>query len=164
MKNIVLARVDDRLIHGQVLSGWVPKYRANVIFIVDDEIAKDKLTKRILKASVPGHIKLSIYSVSLSAEILQGKPETAKERILLLAKSPIPFYQLMEAGCSLPAINLGGMGMFDDRQPFFRNLSCNDEEKQVLKKLLDRDTELFYQLVPDQKRYDMKKILEENTN
>ena len=159
MKHIVLARVDDRLIHGQVLSGWVPKCRARVIMIVDDEIAKDKLTRRILKASVPGHLQLKIHSVSKAAQWLKEEAESEKERVLLLTKSPIYFSRLLEEGCQLPAINLGGMGMYEDRKPFFRNLSCNEQELEILKKMAEEGMEIFYQLVPDQKKYDMKDMM-----
>ena len=45
MKNIVLARVDDRLIHGEVVSVWTPSLNVNRIIIVDDEVANDSVEK-----------------------------------------------------------------------------------------------------------------------
>lgn len=50
MKNIVLARVDDRLIHGEVVSVWTPSLNVNRIIVVDDEVAADKFNKRVIKA------------------------------------------------------------------------------------------------------------------
>ena len=47
MKNIVLARVDDRLIHTEILTLWVPEVRANRIIIVDDVVAKDKFRSKV---------------------------------------------------------------------------------------------------------------------
>ena len=49
MKNIVLARVDDRLIHTEILTLWVPEVRANRIIIVDDVVAKDKFRSKVIK-------------------------------------------------------------------------------------------------------------------
>ena len=159
MKNIVLARVDDRLIHGQILSGWALKLQINVIWIIDDALAKDKLTQRMLRAVVPRHYQFYVFSVAKAAAMLQGEA-LAKERILLLVKSPVYFYQLIEAGCVIPSINLGGMGMHDDRRPFFRNLSCNEDEKHVLQQMSLQGVEIYYQLVPGQKKIDMKNLLE----
>ena len=48
MKNIVLARVDDRLIHGEVVSVWTPSLNVNRIIVVDDEVAADKFNKRLM--------------------------------------------------------------------------------------------------------------------
>lgn len=53
MKNIVLARVDDRLIHTEILTLWVPEVRANRIIIVDDVVAKDKFRSKVIKEMAP---------------------------------------------------------------------------------------------------------------
>jgi len=52
MKKIVLARVDDRLIHTEILTLWVPEVRANRILIVDDIVAKDKFRSKVIKEMV----------------------------------------------------------------------------------------------------------------
>lgn len=56
MKNIVLARVDDRLIHGEVVSVWTPSLNVNRIIVVDDEVAADKFNKRVIKALAPNGV------------------------------------------------------------------------------------------------------------
>ena len=48
MKNVVLTRIDDRLIHGQVVTGWVKKTECSRILVVDDQVAKDPFTGRKL--------------------------------------------------------------------------------------------------------------------
>ena len=53
MRNVVLARVDDRLIHGEVVTAWTPTMRANRIIIVDDDVAKDEFNVRVVKALAP---------------------------------------------------------------------------------------------------------------
>lgn len=61
MKNIVLARVDDRLIHGEVVSVWTPSLNVNRIIVVDDEVAADKFNKRVIKALAPNGVKVNVY-------------------------------------------------------------------------------------------------------
>jgi len=60
MKNIVLARVDDRLIHGEVVSVWTPSLNVNRIIVVDDEVAADKFNKRVIKALAPNGVKVNV--------------------------------------------------------------------------------------------------------
>ena len=53
MGEIVLVRIDDRLIHGQVMTAWVKETGANQIIIVDDEVSKDLFMSEVMKASAP---------------------------------------------------------------------------------------------------------------
>lgn len=57
MRNVVLARVDDRLIHGEVVTAWTPTFKANKIIIIDDEVAKDTFNVRVVKALAPAGTK-----------------------------------------------------------------------------------------------------------
>ena len=159
MRNVVLARVDDRLIHGQVVSGWISYCGANVLFIIDDAIAENRMMKRVLKASVPSRMEILIESVESAAVILQGPPASENERILLLTKTPTVFRKLWEAGVSLTSVNLGGMGKYEGREPLFRNLSCTKAEREDLYALMRGGIGLYYQLVPEQKRIEAEKFL-----
>ena len=64
MKNIVYARVDDRLVHGQVMTAWVLHTKASKVIIVDDKAAKDSFMKMIMKSAMPSSLELEVLSVS----------------------------------------------------------------------------------------------------
>ena len=153
MKNIVLARVDDRLIHGQVVSRWIPFCQANQLLIIDDESAKNKLVRRVMSSTAPAGMEFHLLSVAKGAEFLQEDSGNKKEKILLLVKSISTIRALMETGCDFTSVNLGGMGMYGDRKPYFRNISCNEEEVESIDFIHDQGTEIYYQLVPEQKRF-----------
>ena len=74
MKNILVARIDDRLIHGQVMTAWVKSYPINHILIVDDELAKNQFMLNIYKAAMPAGIKVSITSKAGGVELLKQDP------------------------------------------------------------------------------------------
>lgn len=154
MRNIVLARIDDRLIHGEVITGWIPAYKVNRIYIVDDAVAKDVFAKRVLQATAPKYLHCFVYSVDEAAEklIMQGNP---KERLLILVKTPLTFMRLMEKGVSLGEINLGGVGPEDGRQPFFKNVSFSREEVLACDAMMKKGCKVYFQLVPDQRRYEI---------
>ena len=79
MRNIVLARVDDRLIHGEVVTAWTPSLSANRIVIVDDTVAADKFNKRVLMALAQQGTKVAVLSVEGATKALQ-KPDPGNER------------------------------------------------------------------------------------
>ena len=64
MKHIVWTRIDDRLIHGQVMTQWIQYTEANEVLIIDDGVAKDSFLQMVMKSSVPGKISLKVLSVN----------------------------------------------------------------------------------------------------
>ena len=150
MKNIVLARVDDRLIHGEVVSVWTPSLQVNRIIIVDDEVAADTFNKRVIKALAPNGVRCNVYSVERGADILQRDSKEASERVMVLTKTPITYDRMADLGLKLTDVNLGGMGLRDERTPFIKNDGCSPDELQSIKNLREKGTHVYYQLVPEQ--------------
>lgn len=149
MRNVVLARVDDRLIHGEVVTAWIPSTRATRIIIVDDEVAKDEFNVRVVKALAPAGTKVFVYDVEKAAEklMVQG---LEGERLLVLAKTPTTFSRLVEKGVPLKEVNLGGAGIRGERQPFINNVALSPEEVLSCEKMKNSGVRVYYQLVPEQ--------------
>ena len=150
MKNIVLARVDDRLIHGEVVSVWTPSLQVNRIIIVDDEVAADAFNKRVIKALAPNGVRCNLSSVERGADILQRDSKEASERVMVLTKTPITYDRMADLGLKLTDVNLGGMGLRGERTPFIKNVACSPDEIQSIKNLREKGTHVYYQLVPEQ--------------
>lgn len=149
MRNIVLARVDDRLIHGEVVSVWTPSLQANTILIVDDDVAKDKFNLKVLKSLAPAGVKVFVITQEKAADRLmaEGKPG---EKIIMLAKTPITYDYLVKAGVPLKEVNLGGMGIRGARRPFIKNVAASPEEVDAIEDMTNRGVHVYYQLVPEQ--------------
>lgn len=149
MRNVVLARVDDRLIHGEVVSVWTPSLSANRIIIADDAVAADKFNCKVLKLLAPAGVKVNVYTVEDASKKLME--ESIKgEKIIVLAKSPITFERMVTNGVVLESVNLGGMGIRENRTPFIKNVACNPEEKESIGKMMGKNVRVYYQLVPEQ--------------
>lgn len=149
MRNVVLARVDDRLIHGEVVTAWTPTMRANRIIIVDDEVAADAFNVRVVKALAPAGTKCFVYSVEKASEklMVKGLPD---ERIIVLAKTPITFNRLIKNGVPLKEVNLGGAGIRGERKPFINNVSLDPQEVLACEEMKKAGCRVYYQLVPEQ--------------
>lgn len=98
MKNIVLARVDDRLIHTEILTLWVPEVRANRIVIVDDVVAKDKFRSKAIKEMAPQGLIIHVYGIDRATEKLKEAPSFDGERAIVIAESPLVFEESIKRG------------------------------------------------------------------
>ena len=149
MRNVVLARVDDRLIHGEVVSVWTPSLGANCILVVDDGVAADEFNCRVLKSLAPAGVKVFVTTVEKAKASLmkEGRPG---EKIIVLAKTPITFDVLVDAGLPFKEVNLGGMGIRGERKPFIKNVAASPKEVDAIDDMCKRGVHVFYQLVPEQ--------------
>lgn len=147
MLNIVLTRIDDRLIHGQVITAWAKITQGNRIIVVDDEIAEDPFMVKVLKMAAPSSIKVEIFTTHDAAVALQG--EDTGERVIILVKNPSTVLGLVQGGVSINELNLGGMGAMQGRKQLYRNISISEDEKNTFKELIALGVNVFVQIVPD---------------
>lgn len=148
MGEIVLARIDDRLIHGQVMTAWLQFTGGNHIVIVDDATAGDEFTKSIMSMAVPNGIKLSILGIADGSALLKNIP--ASEKVIILAKEPQTYLQLIENGVELDEVIIGGMGARKDRKSFYKNISATEEEKETFRKIIANGVKMKIHVIPDQ--------------
>lgn len=158
MRNIVLTRIDDRLIHGQVVTAWIRRYPINRILIVDDELSKNRLMERIYRAAAPVGTEVLIKPVQEAAAFLREDGERG-ENILILVKVPQVIEALLEGEVEIKKVILGGMAAGKGRKTFIRNVSASREEIECMRRISEKGIELSYQLVPDEKETDLKKLL-----
>ncbi len=89
MKNIVWARIDDRLIHGQVMTSWVQYTKGNEIEIVDNEVAEDDFLKMVTTSTAPENVLVRVDNQNDAANYLKGVDDG--QRLIVLAKTPDVF-------------------------------------------------------------------------
>lgn len=157
MGKIVLARVDDRLIHGQVMTAWLQYTGGNHIVIVDDRTAADEFTKEIMMMAIPEGIGLDIFTKGEAVEGISKLSE--KEKIVILTKTPDVFLYLAENGLPIENVIIGGMGANKNRKKLYKNIATTDGEKEDIKKLISKGLDVKIQVVPDEKAVSMEKIL-----
>ncbi|SFL58856.1 PTS system mannose/fructose/N-acetylgalactosamine-transporter subunit IIB [Pelosinus propionicus] len=157
MLHIVLTRIDDRLIHGQVITAWTKITKADRIIVVDDEVAEDSFMVKVLKMAAPSSIKVDIFNTEDAAVTLAG--EDIGERVIILVKTPKTVLGLIKAGVNIADLNLGGMGATQGRKQLYRNISISAEEKAIFKELLTLGVDVFVQIVPDANKMPMAAMI-----
>lgn len=161
MRKIALARIDDRLIHGQIVTAWCRTTSVTTILIADDALVNDSFTQRLLKAASPPDISVMILAVEMAGDFLK-EDAVSDERIMLLTKTPEEMEKLAEAGVAFEKIVLGGMGMKPGRNRFNKNVSASPEEVACMKRIVDRGIDMQYQLVPREIPINIKNLFKES--
>jgi PTS system mannose-specific IIB component len=157
MKNIVLARVDDRLIHTEILTLWVPEVRANRIIIVDDVVAKDKFRSKVIKEMAPQGLIIHVYGIDRATEKLKEAPSFDGERVIVIAESPLVFEELIKRGIKINQLNIGGMGIRGERKAVARRVACDTMEMEAIHELIKKHVHVYFQTVPTRSSEEAKK-------
>jgi mannose/fructose/N-acetylgalactosamine-specific phosphotransferase system component IIB len=146
--SIALARVDDRLIHGQVVEGWVPHVEADVIVIVSDKICLDQGRCRLLTLVVPDYLDLKVVPLQSLGRLLEDL-DTSK--ILLLFEDLNDVFGVMEKGVSLNRINLGNLHHVRGGVEVTPSVYLNRKDIEMIHNLADRGVAVEALDVPDGK-------------
>lgn len=157
MRTIVFARIDDRLIHGQVMTSWVHETKANEIVIIDDEVAKDEFLKMIMASSAPTGIKVLTLTETEAIDYLMHDPDANK--LIILAKNPFVIQNIITGGVAIESLNVGGMGARKDRSQLYRNISVSEEEKQCFQTMMKKGVAIYVQVIPEEKRVNISQYL-----
>jgi mannose/fructose/N-acetylgalactosamine-specific phosphotransferase system component IIB len=124
---IALVRVDDRLIHGQVVLGWVRMVGATRIVVADDAVAKDEIQKTLMQFAVPPGVETSIISVEEAGTALahDGFPD---DTVMVLARGPQELLRLMAAGVPLTKVNVGNVRAADGRERLTKEVAAGSDD------------------------------------
>ena len=155
--SIVLARIDDRLIHGQVMTSWLNYTGANKIIVIDDVTAKDSFLTMIIKTLVPANIVTQVTTVADSPAVIKGLQD--HDKAIILAKTPEAYVRLAQNGVTLTRVNLGGMGIKPGRKTIYKNISASEAEIDQLKQLIQRGIQVEIQMVAEDPAMDFKRFI-----
>ena len=157
MKNIVYSRIDDRLVHGQVMTAWVQNTGANTIVIVDDQVASDSFLQMVMKQSMPNKIGLEVLTVEQAVTYLNT--DDSKKKVFVLVKTPKVILDLVNQGVKFSSLGVGGMGAKANRSTLYRNISTSEEEKDHLVELHEKGLDVFFQVTPDTNKVQLSSVL-----
>nr|MEE4267340.1 PTS sugar transporter subunit IIB [Candidatus Krumholzibacteria bacterium] len=153
---IILARVDDRMIHGQVTVGWSQQLQPDRIVLANNEIAADPWQSRVYASSVPPEIRVSIFSIAETVSQL-SKEAMYNQRVILLTASPGEMAELARLGAALAEVNIGGLHFSVGKKEMLPFVYVDRQDLTAMGRLLDQGIELFAQQVPGGKSMGLDK-------
>lgn len=155
---IVLIRVDDRLIHGQVVVGWTRTVGANHIVVANDEVAGNNMQRTLLKMAAPAGVKVTILPVAEAGAQLAAK-KFSGDNVLVLVRDPRSLVGLMQAGLKLEKVNIGNVRSGEGRKRLTKEVHASPEDMQAWKELDQAGVALEAQWLPDQPRTDFNQVI-----
>jgi PTS system mannose-specific IIB component len=154
---IVLSRIDDRLIHGQVVEGWVNYLKATGIFVADDRVASNAFQRSIMELSVPQGLKVTIGRVEDICSQVRTAALTV-DRIILLFSNPADVLRAITCGLDCRVINIGGMHYVPGKRKLMDVLAVDEEDLAALKELAAKGIKVEIQTVPTQRPVLLEKV------
>lgn len=148
---VVLVRVDNRLVHGQVLEAWLPALDAQGILVADDEAAGNVLARSAMSLAIPPKVSFQVVRVLAAAELLKpgGKGPQAR-RTLVLLRDVRDAVTLHEAGVPIPRLNLGNIHFGNGRRQVSPSVFLDEREIAELEQLASTGTEVEVRAVPSE--------------
>jgi mannose/fructose/N-acetylgalactosamine-specific phosphotransferase system component IIB len=148
---ISLIRIDDRLIHAQVVIGWYEECNPDRIILADDQVAESEMEKKLYASAVTPEIKVSIISLQEAADRINNGVYHS-ETVLLLVRSPVEALKLYRCGLLFDEINVGGMHFNTNREKVLEGVYVSEEEKAAFRELVKRKVTLEVRALPEDQK------------
>jgi mannose/fructose/N-acetylgalactosamine-specific phosphotransferase system component IIB len=143
---LVLYRIDDRLIHGQVVVGWGQAMDIEFIVLVDDAVAGSEWEQELYRMGVPPEMEVFFHSVSDATGRLDTYRNDPRRGILLTGD--VRSMACLVAAGGVPAVNVGGVHHRPGRVQRLRYVYLNDDEERQLREIAARGVQVAAQDVP----------------
>lgn len=156
---LACARIDERLIHGQVATSWIPTIKPNLLLVVDDETANDMMQSMIVKSVAPTGLKTEVVTIQKAIPLAKKAIENPKTKLFLLFKGPEAVAALQEAGIQMETINLGNIYQKPGRTPFHKTTYLTEEERASFRQIIANGAAVYHQVYPNDALFDIKQLL-----
>jgi len=153
---ITIARIDERLIHGQVAHAWTVAYKTDVIMVIDDEISQDKFQTSLLHMACPTGVKCLICDESKAPELLN---KYDNHKIFIVVKHPKTLLNLVRSGTKMNSINVGGLYFSEGRRKIAKTIYLDDEMISIFNELHQLGVKLETRTTPTDPEIDLMQIL-----
>jgi len=153
---IVLLRIDDRLVHGQVVEGWLPQLKVDLVAVVSDVAADDKVQAALMKMALPASVKLLVLKVSQAPQALA---DAESRSILVLVPGPAEALALLKGGVCVKRVNVGGLHYTVGKVQLGRALFLDQKDKAALKGIAELGVHLEGRALPSDPEENLASIL-----
>ena len=155
----VLARIDTRLLHGQVATNWTKATNPNRIIVVSDSVSKDELRKKLIEQAAPPGVRAHVIPLDKLVQVYND-PRFGDTKALLLFETPQDALAVIEKGVEIPELNVGSMAHSVGKVQINNVLSLDQEDVEVYKKLRDLGVKFDVRKVSNDSPSDLFKLIE----
>lgn len=147
MPNIILTRIDNRLVHGQVGVTWTKTIGANLLLVANDEASQDKLQQQLMSVTAKSSgAGIRFFDIAKTAAIIGNA--APNQKIFIICKTPADVRRLVEAGVELKDVNVGNMHFSEGKRALSKKVYVDDKDMEDLKFLASKGVNVYIQDVP----------------
>ncbi len=146
MANILMTRIDNRLVHGQVGMTWVNSLGANLVLVANDEVSKDEVQQSLMEMVLPEGVESRFFSVDHTIEIIENASD--EQHIFIVVRNLQDALKLVENGVNIKEINIGNLHYCEGKKKITPQISITEEDKQSIIKLSELGVALNTKQVP----------------
>lgn len=156
MPNILLTRIDNRLIHGQVATQWSKVVGANLLLVANDEVATDEFRQSLMDMAAPSFAQTRYFSIEKTINIIGRASES--QLIFLICETPQDVLRLVRGGVPIKKVNIGNMHMAEGKHQISKAVCIDNSDIQAFKELKELGVELEIRRVPSEPADDINKL------
>ncbi|NLC41826.1 MAG: PTS N-acetylgalactosamine transporter subunit IIB [Erysipelothrix sp.] len=156
MPNIVLTRIDNRLIHGQVATQWTNVIGANLLLVANDEVSTNKARQGLMDMSAPQSAQTRYFSIQKTIDVIHKAAD--RQKIFIICENPQDVLKLVEGGVPIKKVNIGNMHHAEGKRPAGRSVSVDDDDVATFRRLQELGVELEIKRVPTESAEDVNKL------
>lgn len=151
---INLARIDTRLLHGQVATAWTPDSKTNRIIVASDVVAQDELRKQLIKQAAPNGVKANVVPIKKLIEVAKD-PRFGETKALILFETPQEALEAIKGGVPITELNVGSMAHSTGKTMVSQALSMDKADVATFEELRDLGVSFDVRKVPNDKKADL---------
>ncbi len=144
---MAFVRIDNRLVHGQIIETWLPFTRARMIVVVNDELAADFLRQEIMSLAIPAGVGIFFLPVDGLMLFMSRNPLDAEDALILFS-SCHDARRAYELGFGFGILNLGNLHYAPGKKQVCPHVALSKEDESCLDFFRDRGVRLDYRCVP----------------
>jgi mannose PTS system EIIA component len=152
--SIIIARIDDRLIHGQVTEGWAKHYTPDLIVVVSDLVASADWQSELCLAALPNCFHGLVVGIKDAPRLL-NELENDVRRVFVLFESPRDAYEVIRDGAPIKNLNVGGMHSIKGKREILDYLYIDDNDAHFLRELSVMGVALDFRDLPEHANIDV---------
>ncbi|MDE1548215.1 PTS N-acetylgalactosamine transporter subunit IIB [Jeotgalibaca caeni] len=156
MPNILLTRIDNRLIHGQVATQWNSSLGANLILVANDEVAGNKMRQSLMDMAAPNGVATRYFTLEKTIEIIHKAAD--RQKIFIICESPADVLTLVEGGVPIKKVNIGNMHMSEGKRQVATSVAVDETDVAAFESLRDKGVELEIRRVPSMPAEEVSKL------
>lgn len=151
--NILLTRIDNRLVHGQVGMTWTNTLGANLVIVANDEVAEDEVQQNLMDMVLPESAESRFFTLDKVIRIIHKA--APRQKILLVVRSAQDALKLVEGGVPIKKINVGNLHFSEGKKQISSTVSVDEDDIKTFKELDRLGIELEVKGVPSDKGFNL---------